>query len=186
MTKREIASMVLKLAGLLGAIKAIGYIPMLVFSIGPLAKSLGGNSEPNAIFMAIMYLFGSLIYPAFCVLLIIYSDKIAAKLFKEDKTVELFTSMSKDDIMSIAFTCIGLLVIAGAIPELINTVLTSFTMASRSSGRGFSSWRMSYVVRISTTLIKLGLGCWCFLGAKGIVNLRHKIRGHVDSEEYKS
>ena len=178
MTKREIASMILKLAGLLAVIKYIGFVPMMVDAIVTLFASKGdfGNALTSS-----MYMFGSLFYPVCCVFLIIYSDKFAAKLFPEDKMVQISTSMAKDEIMSIAFTCIGLIVIASAIPEFIN-LATTYTITD-GAGR---QWQRGNIPRLVAAIVKLAIGCWCFLGAKGIVDLRHKIRGHVDSEEDRS
>ncbi len=178
MTKREIASMILKLAGLLAVVKYISFVPMMVGAIITLFASKGdvGNA-----FTSLMYMLGSLFYPVCCVFLIIYSDKFAAKLFPEDKMVQISTSMSKDEIMSIAFTCIGLLVIAGAIPEFIN-LATTYTITD-GAGR---QWQRGNIPRLVAAIVKLVIGCWCFLGAKGIVNLRYKIKGNVGSQEDRS
>lgn len=174
--------MVLKLAGVLAVVKYIGYIPMIVAS---LAGSFMIKGNTLNFFIPAMYLLGSLIYPAGCVLLIIYSDKIAAKLFQEDKMVQISTSMSKDEIMLIAFTCIGLWVIAGAIPELIN-IATTYIMTIGAGDMSRRALQMGHTTRFIAAIVKLAIGCWCFLGAKRIVGLWHKIRGNVDLEEYKS
>lgn len=182
MTKREIVSMIIKLAGFVAVIKYLGQIPM---AVGAIVLFLADKNNPGYAFMSSMYALGSLITPIVYVLLIVYCDKIAAKLFPEDKMVPLSISMSKNDIMSIAFTCIGLLVIAGAIPELIKISTRYFV---RIGGREslLSPRQIEYTVAFIAAIIKLTIGCWCFLGAKSIVRLWHKARGHIDSEEYGS
>ena len=182
MTKREIVSMIIKLAGFVAVIKYIGQIPM---AVGAIVLFLADKDNPGYAFMSSMYALGSLITPIVYVLLIVYCDKIAAKLFPEDKMIEISTPMSKDEIMSIAFTCIGLLVIASTIPELAKISTRYFV---RTGGREslLSPRQIEYTVAFIAAIVKLAIGCWCFLGAKGIVNLWHKIRGHVDSEEYRS
>ncbi len=175
--------MIIKLAGFVAVIKYIGQIPM---AVGAIVLFLADKDNPGYAFMSSMYALGSLITPIVYVLLIVFSDKIAAKLFPEDKMVPLSTSMSKDNIMSIAFTCIGLLVIAGSIPELIKIASRYLMNAGIISGRPPRLWHNEYTVTCIAAIVKFAIGCWCFLGAKGIVNLRHKIRGHVNSQEDRS
>ena len=149
------------------------YIPMLLQQV----VSLFGHSgeRPEYFLTVFTGLIAMSLYMIGCVLLIIYSDKVSAKLFADEK-LEFSTSLEKDQIMAIAFSCMGLMVICSAVPNLLNAILMHISRL-QASGNTRHVPVTDYVIRYVSPLIQLALGFWLFLGSQGIVNIRHKIRG---------
>ena len=130
MTKREIASLVIKLMGVFILLKSIGYMSM---TFGTLYSMLQmGDSEPlEMILYFVMTILGVTLPIIWAVLIIKFSDKAAAWLIQEDGYIQTRSSINKDDVMMIAISCIGLYFIVAATPMLIHGLSIYPMMARR-------------------------------------------------------
>ncbi|MBW8036413.1 MAG: hypothetical protein FVQ79_12505 [Planctomycetes bacterium] len=169
MSKREIASLAIKLMGVFLIVTSIGYLSMFF-----------GFMNVSGLWQGVLMCIGCIASPACGILIIVYSDKIAAKLIREDNVYVPSGEdvMTKNDVMAIAFACIGLYIAVTAVPQLFS-VLIRFIRFTVLEGQLFSGGVRS--ARSITTLIapvvKLGLGVWLFVGSRGFVRLWHRVRG---------
>jgi len=178
MTKREIASLVLKLMGVFILLKTIGYVPTV---FGVLFTT--GRYNSNAGFASLaLQVMGMLLLLAFAlgwaVLIIVLSDKFAKWLIKEDKSLEIAHPISKEDVMVVAVSCIGLYLIVAAIPSIMHH-LYNFLLLHRPDGNYPPYWSggFSRILTLISPLVQIALGVWLFSGSRGIVKLWKRIRG---------
>jgi len=173
MTKREIASLVIRLMGVFILLKSIGYVPSVFGAFYSMAQM--ENSEVfNKFLYGIMIIVGAVLPLAWSVLIIIFSDKAAAWLIKDNNAIEKpETSINKQDVMVIAVSCIGLYFVVAAAPMLIRA-LSIYPMYTRSGALHSRFW---IIVRdLIAPAVQVALGLWLFVGPEGIVKLWKKIR----------
>ena len=176
MTKREIASLAIKLMGVFILLKSITYVPMAF--VGPLSMM---NSEAGwlfRVFMVMMSVAAAVIPLVWSLLIIFFSDKVAVWLIKEDNSIENATaSIDKDDVMVMAISCIGLYFIVAAAPMFIHALMNFSMYYGHAKNPLFGP---SSVFNVSKQLIapavQIALGVWLFAGSKGIVKIWKKIR----------
>jgi hypothetical protein len=175
MTKREITSLVLKLIGIYIIASYIGYIPLTIITQIRVVYLQEPISLTNMLF-AYAIVLSTLLYLVCCILFIIYSNRVSEWIIREDNTVRLPDSISKDDIITIAFCCVGLLIMARAIPKLFSTI--PYFIMVRGTISGYSDGRVwQPITRVAGPLIEFMLGLLLFIRTKGLVRLWHKIRG---------
>ena len=178
MTKREIASLAIKLMGVFILLKSIAYIPMAYSGV---FYAFQGHGEDllQTLFMIMMSTATAMIPLAFSVLIIIFSDKVAARLIKDDNAVEATGgSISKDEVMVIAVSCLGLYFIITAAPMLVRALLNNAAHMRQQIGIPFvnPSGIRNLFRNLIVPAVQVGLGIWLFAGSKGIVKLWKKIR----------
>jgi hypothetical protein len=179
MTKREIASLAIKLMGVFILLKSIVYIPM---SYSGVFYAFQGHTKPgllNTLFMIMMSTGIALIPVAFSIFIILFSNKAAEWLIKEDAPLEQpHTPVSKGEIMSIAISCLGLYFIIAAVPQVISGLLNGFSVINRQTATWFTGpYRLMNVCRqMIAPAVQMGLGVWLFLGSKGIIKIWKKFR----------
>ncbi|MBL7215099.1 MAG: hypothetical protein ISS71_05425 [Phycisphaerae bacterium] len=180
MTKREIASLVIKLMGVFILIKSIAYVPMTFSGLFTIWRPGVENSGFGwAILLGVIVLVLSVAAVVFSLSIIIFSDKVAARLIKEDndKFVEVGNLVNKEDVMLVVFSCIGLYLIVTAIPSLIVYTHSILTFYKSCAGRPvYPSGGWYQFSRLIAPVVQIGLGVWLFAGSKGLVKLWHKIR----------
>jgi hypothetical protein len=172
MTKRGIASLTIKLMGVFILLKSIGYFPM---SLGGLYYAFQESQESilRILLLVLMIVGMAGISLGFSILVIIFSDRIAARLIKDDGLAEMAANpMSKSDVMAIAISCIGLYFIVAAVPTLISGLINVALYMNRS----IPSMRYTIIRTLVIPAVQIGLGIWLFAGSKGIVKLWKKIR----------
>ena len=177
MTKREIASLAIKLMGVFILLKSIAYVPMAFW-----ATLSTMPSEAEWLFrisMVMMSVVAAVIPLAWSLLIIFFSDKAAAWLIKKDNSIEnASTTISKDDVMVMAVSCIGLYFIVASVPQLIHALMNNAAYMSRHIGRSFvdPAGLMSFFRNLIAPAVQIAIGVWLFAGSKGIVKLWKKIR----------
>jgi hypothetical protein len=156
MTKKEIVSLSLKLAGIYCILMALTYSSIAMISI----FSYRGQSFLVTLFslMPFILFLASGIY-------LIFSTKIDAKLIPSIDQESKPSSLSSHEIQSLAFSIIGVFVLVNAIPDFIQIIITVT-----------SGINVSYLSHIVAVLIKLALGIYLFLGSKGLSGLWHKLQ----------
>lgn len=166
MTKREIASLAIKLMGIFILLRSISYAPMI----------FGNAFQVGAGLLAtVMYIFMCIIALAWGVFIIVFSDRIAKWLIKDDHPIELPGSVRKEDVMVVVFTCIGLYLIVTAIPSLI-VYFSNFLMFHKARSGVSYSGGFHDAFRLIAPVVQIGLGIWLFAGSRGLVKLWQKIR----------
>lgn len=177
MTKRDVASLVLKLTAVYVLISFLNYIPMLILSVTSLMRSGG----PDLWIFMIVAIAISVIYMRICFLIISKSDNIATRLISVDDDCTINTTLSKNDVATIAFCCIGLLVLVNSIPDLIGYAFT-FIKIKRMNSYATPSVRIDYT-RLITIGAKATIGLALFLQAKNLTQLWQKLHGNKDSQQ---
>jgi len=169
MTKREIASLAIKLMGVFILLKSIAYMPS-VFSV--MFSVMRTEGVLFAISIVLISIFMAVIPLAWSILVIVFSDKAAAWLIKEDNAIaNSGTLISKDDVMVIAISCIGLYFIVNTTPRFIHALIAI---------RTYPHTPFPNILNVGRELIapavQIALGVWLFVGSKGIAKFWKKIR----------
>jgi hypothetical protein len=131
MTKQELASVVLKLMAIY-VIVVQG--PMLLIAL----TASGGLSflrvDPfSAILIFLFKIVLPVLYLILCVWVIRRSDAAAERVFPENGKLVASTTLDMRDVQAIAYSCVGLLVLANAAPKVINLAgVLSFKLTSPS------------------------------------------------------
>ena len=175
MTKREIASLAIKLMGIFILLKSISYAPMIFGSV----FSGVYRSEEWGLLLTVFYVFIAIISLVWGLFIIVLSDKVAAWLIKEDddKVVEASGSINKDDVMLVVFSCIGLFIIVTGFPNLMLHLSQFFTVRrAGSDSAAYFSGGTYKALRLVAPVVQIALGVWLFAGAKGLVKFWKKIR----------
>ena len=177
MTKREIASLVIKLMGVFVLLKSISYVPMVLSGMFSVWQTPDRSGAVWVVLIAVITVIVSAIPLMWGLLIIVLSDKVAGWLIKDDKAAEITGSMNKEDVMLVVCSCIGLYLIVTAFPRLI--VDCSRFFAIRRAGSDWAAYLSSgfnRTLNLMAPVVQIALGVWLFAGAKGIVKLWKKIR----------
>ncbi len=176
MTKREIASLAIKLMGVFILLKSIAYVPMAFWAT---LSTMPSEAEwLFRIFMVMMSVAAAGIPLVWSLLIIFLSDKVASWLIKDDNSIEnASTTISKGDVMVIAISCIGLYFIVAAAPMFIR-VLMNISIFHRHTESPFvgSSTVFNIGKQLIAPAVQIALGVWLFVGSKGIAKFWKKIR----------
>lgn len=110
MTKREIASLAIKLMGVFILIKAIAYVPMAFSGLFSAWRTVEGPGLFTMVMPALMALFFAVIPLAWSLFIIVLSDKVATWLIEETENtcLEVGALVNKEDVMIVVCSCIGL------------------------------------------------------------------------------
>ncbi len=160
MTKKEIVSLSLKLAGIYCLIMAISHFGHAIPSI----VILGRRGFWSMLLLLSLTPFVLLLL--FGVYLIFSSklpSKMASSMIEEEKT----TSFTFQDIQVLAFSIIGVWLLSSAIPNFIQAIVQT-TILYSSSRQSVSVYFMSQIV---AAVLKLALGIYLFSGGKGLAKL---------------
>lgn len=179
MTKREIASLAIKLMGVFILIKTIAYVPMAVGSVLSATRTVDFSGFLEVVGYAIFAASVSLIPLVWALLIIVLSDKVAAWLIKEpdDTLIEAVGAVNKEDVMVVVCSCIGLYLAVAAFPNLI--LKASHFLAVRNAGSdrfSYLSGSLYETLQCVAPIVQIALGVWLFAGSKGIVKFWKKIR----------
>ena len=175
MTKREFTAIVLKLTGVFVLVRYLGYLPMV---LSPLTVIRFGESNTFSTWLVgVGSIVPPLLYLAACILIIIKSEKIAARLIPEDGKFRVGFNLSREDVLTIAFCCIGLVFFVGSIPRLVQAfsslVLTRSTMSQSGHSRPWGVY-----ATLASHLVQAIIGLALFLQARGMSGLWHKLRDY--------
>jgi len=174
MTKREFTAIILKLTGIYILVRYLGHLPTI---LSPLTViELGDPSSIDTNIWGIAAVVPPLIYLAICILIVVKSKAIAAKLNKDDGEFNVGFSLSQDDVLTIAFCCIGLAVLVGAIPDLVkwgsNLTLDRIYAKELNNSRLYFRAYTGFAAILAQVLI----GGALFLQARGLAGLWQKLR----------
>jgi len=154
MTKKEIVSLSLKLAGiycLIMAISRLGYVIPFVVSL--LSQGFWDT-----------------------IISIIFSSKLPSKMASSMIQEEKTTSFTFQDIQVLAFSIIGVWLFSSAVPTFIQAIVR-ITVRHSTSQQSVPVFRDSYIIsQIVAAVLKLALGIYLFSGSKGLAKLWQKVQ----------
>ncbi len=185
MTKREFTAIILKLTGIYILVRYLGSLPSILspaVSLSSYATEYARHTgETITLDIWVWGLLATLLptaYFAICILIVVKSKAIAAKLIKDDGEFNVGFSLSQDDVLIIAFCCIGLAVLVGAIPDLIESG-TNLTLLNKVPD-GFHpsrTWIMAHA-KVAADSMQALIGIALFLQARGLAGLWRKLRNY--------
>ncbi len=179
MTKKEIISLSLKLAGIYCLIMAITH---LNFAIMYAASALRGQSFWSMLISIgpFLLLLLSLTPPVLLLLFgvyLIFSDKLPSRMassiiIQEEEA----TSFTFQDIQMLAFSIIGVWLLSSTIPTFIQVIVRITVLHSSSQQAVY----VYFIPQIVVPVLKLALGIYLFLGGKGLAKLWQKCQSTTD------
>jgi hypothetical protein len=173
MTKKEIVSLSLKLAGIYCLIMSISYLSFASMNV---AAALRRESPWHMLTSITSFVSLLLSFTPFVLLLLfatylIFSRKLPSRMassiiIQEEEA----TSFTFQDIQMLAFSIIGVWLLSIAIPRLFATIVRMGDLQPA-----------YYIIsQMVTEVLKVALGIYLFLGGKGLVRLwqkSHSARG---------
>ncbi len=173
MTGSQIASLSLKLIGIISIIQAIPILKDLssyfIFKGSNFIEPDKFPPNYNYLLIGILSSIGLLILFGSC--LIIYSDTLGKKIVKEDNDTKISTNISATDLQAIAFSVIGVVMIVMAIPHLVKiaTNVQALKMAGDEyPGKSITAGTWAYAIGLSVQVI---IGTLLFFGSRGLSSL---------------
>ncbi|MHC4535997.1 MAG: hypothetical protein ACYS6K_18765 [Planctomycetota bacterium] len=186
MTKKEIISLSLKLAGiycLIMAITLFGYaIPSVVSSL----KRQGFWSMLISItpFLSLLLRIIPFVLLILFGFYLISSDKLPSKIASSMIQDEKPASFNFQNIQVLAFSIIGVWLLAGAIPFFFRIIIQIIVMHSTSQQPVSVFQNSWFISQIVIAVLKLALGIYLFLGGKGLTKLWQKCQSTSDMEPF--
>jgi hypothetical protein len=160
MTKKEIATLSFKVLSLYAFIKVIDKLAYIISFISK--NDLSGASRINTIQMAVPAL--SLL---FCGILLWYTAPLLASSIFKETVSEDKPNASLMDIQIVAFSVVGLFLLANSLPFFVRAALW-YSMGS------FSVKELAG--DITAFLLQSILGFWLLLGSRGVVKFISSMR----------
>lgn len=165
MSKHDIVSLSLKTAGIYCIISAINYSGFSIISFYSSDNFL--MTLTSVAPMALFLLFG---------LYLIFSKKLPDRFTHGISQEEKGSSINSREIQNLAFSIIGVWLIAITIPNLISTITSMLTFQSEPDPAFSSKFWSSMPAHIMKIAAKLGIGSYLFFGSKGLSEIWHKIQ----------
>ena len=163
MTKREIATLSFKVLSIYALIKAIDYLSPLInyMSKYRLSEVSILNFTFYAAPMLLFLLCGGLLW----FLSPLLASSISKSTIAEDAAASLLS------IQAVAFSIVGLYMVANSLPAIVRSTIWHFTSASLYMGKS-----SPLLGDIMGSLVQIVLGLWLFFGSRGLVSFINSIR----------
>jgi len=162
MTKKEIVSLSLKLAGIYCLIMSISYLSFAIMNVVSAWMKGSLYMLISIIPSVLLLLFG-----AYLIFSSKLPSKMASSMIEEEKT----TSFTFQDIQVLAFSIIGVWLLSSAIPNFIQAIVRIIMYST--SQRSVSVYLIPQIV---AAVLKLALGIYLFSGSKGLAKLWQKLQ----------
>jgi hypothetical protein len=178
MKANQLATLVLRLLGIYCLTQVIPAIS-ISSSIAPIISSQDnlGITETTEVAVVILFLAFQIVI---VILLIAKSVPWGEKLSPQDIGETNFTAVSFEQVQMFAFAVVGVLIFAGALPQLLNSISSIYISLHQITGKGQYSGVTSYNLRTLLicigTILKAALGLWMFFGARGFANLWRSLK----------
>jgi len=176
MTRRDILSIAVKILGIYFLVQAIRFLPFLVTIVRELPY---GQERSAFISFAVAQVGAVLVSLVVAIILLKWSDGIAARLTKHYKSEPLPSRrwLAKNELLELAFTVVGVVILANALPR-IPQIIADLRYEGAFRERAYAS-----AVAVAVRVV---LGFYLALGAKGLVGLLRKLREAGVSNLHKS
>jgi len=161
---------ILAVYSVISAAKALNYLMIL-------EQLFQGNVRPGAIIpILISSSMPSILLLAFGVVLWLKAGSIAVCMLPDREEAEERPAKIIEDVQSAAFSVVGVLVLAWAIPQSVQTV-SSIIIKHNLEFPYQSQWLLPHEIpRIAGLIVQLILGFWLFFGSRGIAGLYGRMR----------
>ena len=165
MTKKEIATLSFKVLSLYAFIKAIDKLSTLINYMYKYRLSEVGilNFMIFAAPALLLFLCGGLLW--------FIAPMLASSISKSKTVSEDNAAASLLSIQAVAFSIVGLYMVANSLPAIVRSTIWHFTTASNSMGES-----SPLVGDIMGSLVQIVLGLWLLFGSRGLVNFINSIR----------
>jgi len=176
MTKKEIISLSLKLAGIYCLIMAIFHLGYAIPSIVSSLRRQGFWSMLISItpFVSLLLFFTPFVLLLLFGFYLIFSNKLPSKMASSMIQEEKTTSFTFQNIQVLAFSIIGVWLLSSAIPTLTGLIVQIIIQHLTSQPSDFVFPGSYYISRIVAAVLKLALGIYLFSGGKGLTKLWQK------------
>jgi hypothetical protein len=186
MTKKEIISLSLKLAGiycLIMAISHFGYaIPSISFALR--RESFWSMLISITPFLSLLLSLSPFVLLILFGFYLIFSNKLPSKMASSMIQEEKTTSFTFQDMQVLAFSIIGVWLLASAILNFIQPIVQVIVQHLTSQPSNFVYPNSIYISRILTAVLKLALGIYLFLGGRGLTKLWQKCQSTSDMKPF--
>ncbi len=178
MTKKEIVSLSLKLAGIYCLIMSLSYLSFAIMSVVSFLRGQGFWDMLTSItpFVLLLLSFTPVVLLLLFGVYLIFSSKLPSKMASSMIEGEKTTSFTFQDIQVLAFSIIGVWLLSSAIPIFIRNIVEIIVMHLTSQ----QSVPVYFISQIVAAVLKLALGIYLFSGGKGLVKLWQKCQGTRD------
>ena len=185
MKPKHLATLVLRLLGIYCLIQVIPAITISTSTVAVAQGSTVTQGRPDrpefamiaAIAMAGLYLASWLVAG---ILLIVRSVPWGERLTPKEVGEGNLTAVSFEQIQALVFAAAGVLIFAGALPQLLNSMVSLLSGMNQLVGRNSSGGTSPYIWRALLTavgtLLKAALGLWLFFGARGFAGFWRSLR----------
>lgn len=181
MTTRDIAKLSCKILAIYTVVNAIKVFGYIAFSSSSFLQQLNIGTK---ILLIITSFMPFVLLSVLGIILWLYADQFAKHIVSDkDLPVEELKPNS-ENIQVIAFTVVGIFVLADAIPRLTE-VFSSIILLHSLQEQHIRTIHADTIARAIGLIIQFIIGFWLFLGSHGIVGLLKKLReaGIKDSED---
>ena len=178
MTKKEIVSLSLKLAGIYCLIMAISHLSFAIMSVVSFLRGQGFWDMLTSItpFVLLLLSFTPVVLLLLFGVYLIFSSKLPSKMASSMIQEEKTTSFTFQDIQVLAFSIIGVWLLSSAVPTFIQAIVR-ITVRHLTSQQSVPVFRDNYFIsQIVAAVLKLALGIYLFSGGKGLARLWQKFQ----------
>lgn len=173
MTIKELARLsckVLAVYTLVLAIQSLNHFAILPVSVGD-------NFPAGVAALMVMAAFmPSILLLALAAILWFRADRLAGHMAPGENTSWEKPAVTGEDVQVIAFSVVGVMVLAGAVPELFQLV-SNLALQRSTQFQPFNETVSVYTVSRATGLaVRLAIGIWLLLGARGLAGLLKTLR----------
>jgi len=170
MTKHEVAALACKILGIyfiVGALSGFGYaVTMMVEHFSGMREGEIGN-------LWLAALVGSGLMMVFGILLWFLADRVAARMVPERGSLAVESRTTGADIQAIAFSVVGVFVLARFFPRLTQLIVNLSVLADYDRAQLDARTK----AMIGELIVQLAIGLWLLFGSRGIVGLLKTARG---------
>jgi hypothetical protein len=173
MKPNQLTTLVLRLMGIYCLIQVIpmaSILTSLIFSPFNGGSGSASTTISTALFLILPIVIG--------VLLITRSVPWGEKLTSKNASDGNISAVSFEQVQMLAFAVCGILIFAGALPQLFSSIFNLLhSWLFENSRNANSIYNYSYLIAHTVgSLLKAALGLWLFFGAQGFVNCWRSLR----------
>jgi hypothetical protein len=173
MKPNQLATLVLRLLGIYCLVQVIPLASIFTGLIFSPFNGAGGSASTaisTAFFLTLPIVVG--------VLLITRSVPWGEKLIPKDASDGNISAVSFEQVQMLAFAVCGILIFAGALPQLFDSIFNLLhSLSSENSRNANSILNNPYLITYAVgALLKAALGLWLFFGAQGFANYWRSLR----------
>lgn len=175
MNVKEVAYISIKVLAVFVFIKFISYFNGLSSSIN-MFLSRDSLGQTSVFTQTILIVAPTLLFLVVSMCLWLYADEFSDRMVKGLEVGEK-VAVNFEDLQSIAFSVVGVIIIADVLPMLISAIIRSRMMDL--------SLPIDLMISIGSQGLKLLIGIWLFLGSRGIVGfIRNSKNAGLKNEKF--